>query len=83
MTTLNRGFARQRETDRTAVQAANDAAKQMLSYGGSARGDQVRLVRDDDCLGAAPSTELAQDASDMGLDGLDAHVQTLAESRRR
>ena len=30
--TLNRGFARQRDTDRTAVQAANDAASQMLSY---------------------------------------------------
>jgi pimeloyl-[acyl-carrier protein] synthase len=30
--TLNRGFARQRDTDRTAVQAANDAALQMLSY---------------------------------------------------
>jgi hypothetical protein len=30
--TLNRGFARQRDTDRTAVQAANDAAGQMLSY---------------------------------------------------
>jgi pimeloyl-[acyl-carrier protein] synthase len=30
--TLNRGFARQRDTDRTAVQAANDAARQLLSY---------------------------------------------------
>jgi pimeloyl-[acyl-carrier protein] synthase len=30
--TLNHGFARQRDTDRTAVQAANDAAGQMLSY---------------------------------------------------
>jgi pimeloyl-[acyl-carrier protein] synthase len=30
--TLNRGFARQRDTDRTAVQAANDAAGQMLTY---------------------------------------------------
>ncbi|MFY9888362.1 MAG: cytochrome P450 [Streptosporangiaceae bacterium] len=30
--TLNRGFARQRDTDRAAVQAANDAAGQMLSY---------------------------------------------------
>ena len=29
---LNRGFARQRDSDRTAVQAANDAAQQMLSY---------------------------------------------------
>ena len=29
---LNRGFASQRDTDRTAVQAANDAAQQMLSY---------------------------------------------------
>ena len=29
---LNRGFARQRDTDRSAVQAANDAAQQMLSY---------------------------------------------------
>ena len=32
LATLNRGFARQRDTDRTAVQAANDAAQQMLSY---------------------------------------------------
>jgi pimeloyl-[acyl-carrier protein] synthase len=30
--TLNRGFARQRDTDRTAVQAASDAAGHMLSY---------------------------------------------------
>jgi pimeloyl-[acyl-carrier protein] synthase len=30
--TLNRGFARQRDTDRTAVQAANDAAGQLLAY---------------------------------------------------
>jgi pimeloyl-[acyl-carrier protein] synthase len=30
--TLNRGFARQRDTDRTAVQAAGDAAGHMLSY---------------------------------------------------
>ena len=30
--TLNRGFARQRDTDRTAVLAANEAAGQMLSY---------------------------------------------------
>jgi len=29
---LNRGFASQRDSDRTAVQAANDAAQQMLSY---------------------------------------------------
>src|SRR3984885_8687851 len=32
VTTLNRGFARQRDADRTPVQAANDAARQMLSY---------------------------------------------------
>jgi pimeloyl-[acyl-carrier protein] synthase len=30
--TLNRGFARQRDADRTPLQAANDAAGQMLSY---------------------------------------------------
>ena len=29
---LNRGFASQRDSDRTAVQAANDAARQLLSY---------------------------------------------------
>jgi pimeloyl-[acyl-carrier protein] synthase len=29
---LNRGFASQRDTDRSAVHAANDAAQQMLSY---------------------------------------------------
>ncbi|MFY9927190.1 MAG: hypothetical protein WAK82_04220, partial [Streptosporangiaceae bacterium] len=29
---LNRGFASQRDSDRTAVQAANDATQQMLSY---------------------------------------------------
>jgi pimeloyl-[acyl-carrier protein] synthase len=29
---LNRGFARQRDADRTALHAANDAAEQMLSY---------------------------------------------------
>src|SRR3984885_4006557 len=29
---LNRGFARQRDSDRTPVQGANDAAEQMLSY---------------------------------------------------
>ena len=32
LATLNRGFARQRDADRTAVQAANDATQQMLSY---------------------------------------------------
>jgi pimeloyl-[acyl-carrier protein] synthase len=32
LTVLNRGFASQRDTDRTAVQAANDAARQLLSY---------------------------------------------------
>ena len=30
--TLDRGFARQRDTDHTAVEAANDAARQMVSY---------------------------------------------------
>jgi len=29
---LNHGFARQRDSDRTAVQAANDAAEQLVSY---------------------------------------------------
>jgi len=29
---LNRGFASQRDSDRTAVQAANDATQQLLSY---------------------------------------------------
>src|SRR5580704_3556994 len=32
LATLNRGFARQRDADRTAVHAANDAARQMMSY---------------------------------------------------
>jgi pimeloyl-[acyl-carrier protein] synthase len=32
VTTLNRGFARQREADRAPVKAANDAAGQMMSY---------------------------------------------------
>jgi pimeloyl-[acyl-carrier protein] synthase len=32
LATLNLGFARQRDSDRTPVQAANDAAQQMLSY---------------------------------------------------
>jgi len=29
---LNRGFARQRDSDRTAIQAANDATEQLLAY---------------------------------------------------
>ena len=32
LATLNLGFARQRDSDRTPVQGANDAAEQMLSY---------------------------------------------------
>src|SRR3984885_8435334 len=32
LATLNLGFARQRDSDRTPVQAANDATEQMLSY---------------------------------------------------
>ena len=32
LATLNRGFARQRDSDRTPVQGANDATQQMLSY---------------------------------------------------
>jgi pimeloyl-[acyl-carrier protein] synthase len=49
ITTLSRGFARQRDTDRTAVQAANDAALQMLSYFAGLL-DQRTAVPADDLL---------------------------------
>ncbi len=45
--TLNRGFARQRDTDRTAVHAANDAAGQMLSYFSGLLDQRIAAPADD------------------------------------
>ncbi len=58
---LNRGFARQRDTDRSAVQAANDAAQQMLSY-------FARLL---DQRTAAPAYDLMSALASRHADGED------------
>jgi biflaviolin synthase len=50
---LNRGFARQRGSDRTAVQAANDAAGQPLAYF-AALLDQRTAEPADDLMTALP-----------------------------
>jgi pimeloyl-[acyl-carrier protein] synthase len=44
---LNRGFASQRDTDRSAVQAANEAAQQMLSYFAGLLDQRTRAPADD------------------------------------
>jgi pimeloyl-[acyl-carrier protein] synthase len=59
--TLNRGFARQRDTDRTAVEAANDAAGQMLTY-------FTGLL---DQRAAAPADDLMTTLADRHADGED------------
>ena len=51
---LNRGFASQRDADRTAVQAANDAAQQMLSYFAGLL-DQRTAAPTDDLMSALAS----------------------------
>jgi cytochrome P450 len=58
---LNRGFASQRDTDRSAVQAANDAAQQMLSY-------FARLL---DQRTAAPADDLMSALASRHTDGED------------
>ena len=44
---LNRGFAGQRDTDRSAIQAANDAVQQMLSYFAKLLGQRTAAPGDD------------------------------------
>ncbi len=51
----NRGFASQRDTDRSAVQAANDAAQQMLSYFAGLL-DQRTAAPADDLMSALASS---------------------------
>jgi pimeloyl-[acyl-carrier protein] synthase len=58
---LNRGFASQRDTDRSAIQAANDAVQQMLSY-------FARLL---DQRTAAPADDLMSALASRHADGED------------
>ncbi len=58
---LNRGFASQRDTDRSAIQAANDAVQQMLSY-------FARLL---DQRAAAPADDLMSALASRHTDGED------------
>jgi pimeloyl-[acyl-carrier protein] synthase len=58
---LNRGFARQRDTDRIAAQAANDAAGQLLSYFTGLLDERA----------AAPAGDLMTTLAARGADGED------------
>ena len=61
MDVLIRGFARQRDTDRSAVQAANDAAAQMLSYFAELL-DQRAAAPADDLMTFLAARQAAHDA---------------------
>ena len=60
---LNRGFARQRNSDRAAVQAANDAAQQLLSYFAGML-DQRAAAPADDLLTSVAARYADADAED-------------------
>jgi pimeloyl-[acyl-carrier protein] synthase len=62
---LNRGFARQRDTDRTAVQAANDAAGQMRSYFTGLLGQRTAAPADDLMTTLAARSADGEDRQDL------------------
>ena len=62
---LNRGFARQRDSDRTAVQAANDAAQQMLSYFAGLLDQRAAQPADDLMTALAARHADAEDRQDL------------------
>jgi pimeloyl-[acyl-carrier protein] synthase len=63
--TLNRGFAGQRDTDRTAVRAANDAASQMLSYFSSLLDQRAAMPADDLMTALAARRADGEDRQDL------------------
>jgi pimeloyl-[acyl-carrier protein] synthase len=65
LATLNRGFARQRDTDRTAVQAANDAAGQMLSYFTGLLDQRTATPADDLMTALAARRAVGEDRQDL------------------
>jgi pimeloyl-[acyl-carrier protein] synthase len=62
---LGRGFARQRDSDRTAVQAANDAAQQLLSYFAELLDQRAAAPADDLMSALAARHADAEDRQDL------------------
>ncbi len=62
---LNRGFASQRDSDRTAVQAANDAARQLLSYFAELLDQRAAAPADDLMTSLAARHADAEDRQDL------------------
>jgi pimeloyl-[acyl-carrier protein] synthase len=65
LTTLNRGFARQRDPDRAAVQPANDAARQLMSYFAELLDQRAAEPADDLMTGLAARQSAGQDRQDL------------------
>ena len=62
---LNHGFARQRDSDRAAVQAANDAAGQLLSYFAGLLGQRAAKPADDLMTALAARHSDGEDRQDL------------------
>jgi pimeloyl-[acyl-carrier protein] synthase len=62
---LGRGFASQRDSDRTAVQAANDAAQQLLSYFAELLDQRAAAPADDLMSALAARSADAEDRQDL------------------
>ncbi len=62
---LNHGFAGQRDADRTAVQAANDAAQQMLSYFAGLLDRRTAVLADDLITALAARQADGEDRQDL------------------
>jgi len=62
---LNRGFARQRDSDRVALQAANDAAEKMLSYFAALLDRRVAEPADDIMTALAARNADGEDRQDL------------------
>src|ERR1700722_9723682 len=65
LATLNLGFARQRDSDRTPVQGANDAAEQMLSYFAELIDQRVAAPADDLMTALAARHADGEDRQDL------------------
>jgi pimeloyl-[acyl-carrier protein] synthase len=62
---LNRGFARQRDSDRTALQAANDATGQLLSYFAGLLSQRTAQPADDLMTALAARHAAGEDRQDL------------------
>jgi pimeloyl-[acyl-carrier protein] synthase len=65
MSTLNLGFARQRDPDRTAVQAAGDAARELLAYFAGLLDRRAAEPADDLMTALAAQRAAGQDRQDL------------------